>query len=136
MRDAAGSPVAGVNRDRGAATPSPASMRSLGEFERRLDPTRFVRIHRSGIVDLDPFDRAEPAGSGCFRVAPRNGETLRTSREGARKLRALLFRMCQRGRARPRLRGRRRGPPRRVARGGRTPRCRRGRTARRLRIHP
>lgn len=64
---------------------------SLGEFERRLDPTRFLRIHRSGIVNLDHFDRAEPAGSGCFLVTLRNGETLRTSREGARKLRALLF---------------------------------------------
>lgn len=64
---------------------------SLAEFERRLDPARFLRVHRSGIVNLDHFERAEPAGSGCFVVTLRNGDTMRTSREGARRLRALML---------------------------------------------
>lgn len=64
---------------------------SLAEFERRLDPTRFLQMHRSGIVNLDYFDRAEPAGSGCFLLTVRNGETVRASRQGARKLRAAVL---------------------------------------------
>ena len=63
----------------------------LADFERRLDPARFLRIHRSAIVNLEHFDRAEPAGGGCFLVTLRNGATLRTSRDGAKKLRAMLF---------------------------------------------
>jgi len=63
---------------------------SLGEFERRLDPARFLRIHRSIIVNLDFLDRAEPAGNGRFLIVMTNGEAVQTSRNGAKRLRALV----------------------------------------------
>jgi two-component system LytT family response regulator len=64
---------------------------SLAEFERRLDPGRFVRIHRSGIINLDHFQSAEPAGNGRFLVILSNGEAMQTSRAGARRLRAITY---------------------------------------------
>lgn len=64
---------------------------SLGEFERRLDPARFIRIHRSAIINLARLERAEPAGNGRLVVRLSTGESIQTSRAGARKLRALLF---------------------------------------------
>ena len=64
---------------------------SLGEFERRLDPARFLRIHRSAIINFEHFVSAEPAGNGRFLILLGNGETLQTSREGAKKLRALTY---------------------------------------------
>jgi hypothetical protein len=64
---------------------------SLAAFERRLDPGRFLRIHRSAIINLDHFQSAEPAGNGRFLVALSNGETLQTSRAGARRLRAMTY---------------------------------------------
>lgn len=64
---------------------------SLAAFEQRLDPGRFLRIHRSAIINLDHFQSAEPAGNGRFLVALSNGETLQTSRAGARKLRAMTY---------------------------------------------
>lgn len=64
---------------------------SLGEFERRLDPARFIRIHRSAIINLARLERAEPAGNGRLAVLLATGETIQTSRAGARKLRAMLY---------------------------------------------
>lgn len=64
---------------------------SLGEFERRLDPARFIRIHRSAIINLARLERAEPAGSGRLTVLLSNGEVLQTSRAGARRLREMLY---------------------------------------------
>ena len=64
---------------------------SLGEFERRLDRARFVRIHRSAIINLARLERVEPGGGGRLTVLLSNGETIRTSRAGARKLRDMLF---------------------------------------------
>ncbi|HEV7659000.1 MAG TPA: LytTR family DNA-binding domain-containing protein [Allosphingosinicella sp.] len=64
---------------------------SLGEFERRLDPARFIRIHRSAIVNLARLASAEPSGGGRLNLLLANGETIQTSRAGARKLRALVY---------------------------------------------
>ncbi|HTU11151.1 MAG TPA: LytTR family DNA-binding domain-containing protein [Allosphingosinicella sp.] len=64
---------------------------SLGEFERRLDPARFIRIHRSAIINLARLERAEPAGNGRLTVLLHNGDSLQTSRAGARRLRELLY---------------------------------------------
>lgn len=60
---------------------------TLSEFERSLDPSKFVRVHRSHIVNLDWIDRAEPSGSGRMLLHMRNGEMIRTSRSGGRLLR-------------------------------------------------
>lgn len=61
---------------------------NLTEFEDLLDPTAFVRVHRSAIVNLAAIDRAEPAGGGRLTVHLRNGRVVQASRNGARLLRA------------------------------------------------
>jgi two-component system, LytTR family, response regulator len=63
---------------------------SLGEFERRLDTSRFVRVHRSTIVNFDHLDRAEPAGGGRMIAHMANGEAVQVSRAGAQTLRSFM----------------------------------------------
>jgi two-component system, LytTR family, response regulator len=63
---------------------------SLGEFERRLDPVRFVRVHRSTILNFDHLDRAEPAGGGRMLAHMANGEVVQVSRAGAQTLRSFM----------------------------------------------
>ena len=63
---------------------------SLAEFERRLDPARFVRVHRSTIVNLDHLRHAEPAGGGRLLAHMAGGETVPVSRAGAQLLRGMI----------------------------------------------
>lgn len=62
---------------------------SLNEFERRLDPASFKRVHRSAIVNLDHLDRAEPAGGGRMVALMANGDSVPVSRAGGVMLRSL-----------------------------------------------
>jgi two-component system, LytTR family, response regulator len=64
---------------------------TLAEFETTLDPARFVRVHRSRIVNLDFVDRAEPAGAGRLLLHMRTGEKVSTSRTGAQLLKSLVI---------------------------------------------
>lgn len=64
---------------------------TLAEFEASLDPARFVRIHRSRIVNLDFVDSAEPDGAGRLLLHLRTGETVSTSRTGARLLKTRVI---------------------------------------------
>ena len=63
------------------------SRKTLGEFESLLPPGRFVRIHRSRIVNLDAIQQAEPAGGGRLTLQLPGGSSVETSRAGARLLR-------------------------------------------------
>jgi two-component system, LytTR family, response regulator len=63
---------------------------SLQEFERRLDPQCFLRVHRSTIINFDLLAKVEPAGGGRALVHMTDGETLTTSRSGYQSLRALM----------------------------------------------
>ena len=63
---------------------------SLGEFEARLDPARFLRVHRSTIVNFDHLDRAEPAGNGRLTLHMCNGDSVTSSRSGAQRLRSFM----------------------------------------------
>ena len=60
----------------------------LGAFEALLDPLRFVRVHRSAIINLDHLQRAEPAGGGRLILHMTAGPPIAASRAGARALRA------------------------------------------------
>lgn len=62
----------------------------LAAFERMLDPERFVRVHRSAIINLEHLERAEPAGGGRLLIHMTRGETICSSREGAKVLRDRL----------------------------------------------
>lgn len=63
---------------------------SLAEFERRLDPARFLRVHRSTIIAFDHLARAEPAGGGRMLAHMSNGDLVPVSRSGAQVLRSLV----------------------------------------------
>jgi hypothetical protein len=60
---------------------------TLAEFEASLDPARFLRIHRSSIVNLERIARAEPAGGGRMLLHMENGEMIQASRAGSKLLR-------------------------------------------------
>ena len=53
---------------------------TMGELERRLDPARFARIHRSTIVQIDRIQDIIAAWHGDFDVTLRDGTVLRLSR--------------------------------------------------------
>lgn len=63
---------------------------SLGEFEQRLDPQRFIRVHRSRIINIDYLDYAEPAGGGRLVARMTNGTAVQLSRAGSQALRLLI----------------------------------------------
>lgn len=63
---------------------------SLGEFEARLDPKSFLRVHRSSIINFARLDRAEPAGGGRMLAWMENGESVPVSRAGAQLLRSFV----------------------------------------------
>ena len=53
---------------------------TLASIEQQLDPDRFVRIHRSAIVQLDRIAELRPATHGDVDVVLRGGATLTLSR--------------------------------------------------------
>jgi len=63
---------------------------SLAEFEARLDPARFIRVHRSTIVHLAHIERIEPAGGGRMLAHMSDGQSVPVSRSGVRALRPLI----------------------------------------------
>lgn len=59
----------------------------LNEFERRLDPTRFVRIHRGHIVNVEHVSALESTDGARLEVCLRDGTRLMASRTRSRELR-------------------------------------------------
>jgi hypothetical protein len=53
---------------------------TIASIESRLDPRRFVRVHRSYIVNLDRVAMIEPLDTGDARVHLKDGNTLPCSR--------------------------------------------------------
>jgi two-component system LytT family response regulator len=62
----------------------------LAELEVQLDAGKFVRIHRSYIVNLERMSRIEPAGKDSHAAVLQDGRRIPISRSGYQKLRALL----------------------------------------------
>jgi two-component system LytT family response regulator len=62
----------------------------LGEIEPLLDPQRFVRVHRSHIVNLDSIAALRPFDARRFQVVMKDGFQLTASRNGTRLLRELV----------------------------------------------
>ena len=60
---------------------------TLSDFERALESGRFIRVHRSHIVNVDRIERAEPAGGGRLLLHMEDGEIVQASRTGSRLLR-------------------------------------------------
>lgn len=62
----------------------------MRDLEARLDPRRFMRIHRSAIVALDRIAELRPSAHGDHCVRLRDGTELRLSRARRARLRAVL----------------------------------------------
>ncbi len=62
---------------------------SLNRLESRLDPARFVRIHRTHIVNLDHVLSFRRHGKGGMTAEMRGGAQLAVSRVRAQALRLL-----------------------------------------------
>jgi two-component system, LytTR family, response regulator len=63
----------------------------LGEFERRLDPERFLRVHRSHVVNLDFVTALVPFDAARLQVEMRDGTKIMASRTRSRELRHLAI---------------------------------------------
>jgi len=62
---------------------------SMAELEHRLDTTRFIRVHRSHIVNLDFVEALIPEGNAQLAIRLRGGTTLIASRSASKMLRKL-----------------------------------------------
>jgi two-component system, LytTR family, response regulator len=62
----------------------------LSEVESTLDPARFVRIHRSFIVNIERIARVEPLTRDSRIVILKDGRRLPISRSGYQRLTALM----------------------------------------------
>lgn len=53
---------------------------TLSELARSLDPMRFIRVHRSSIVNIDSIRELRPISHGEFELLLKGGHSLRVSR--------------------------------------------------------
>lgn len=63
---------------------------SLNDLANNLDPMRFVRIHRSAIINIDSILELEPISHGEFDLVLKNQHRLRVSRTYRTQLEARL----------------------------------------------
>ena len=66
-------------------------LQTIAGLEGRLDPARFIRIHRSYIVNVSRIRELQPCNSGEFIVSLRDGKELPCSRSYRRALQALYI---------------------------------------------
>jgi two-component system LytT family response regulator len=62
-------------------------------LERRLDPSRFLRLSRGALVNIDQITKVTPMPGGTAVVSLANGQELGVSRIQARLLRGTLLRL-------------------------------------------
>jgi two-component system, LytTR family, response regulator len=65
---------------------------TISSLESALDPSRFLRIHRSYLVNLERVVRVEPYGKDSHVAVLTNGAQLPVSKSGYARLRAFLDR--------------------------------------------
>jgi two-component system, LytTR family, response regulator len=65
---------------------------TMSNLERSLDPSKFVRIHRSSIVNVDRIKELHPYFHGEYIVVLHNGTQIKLSRTHREKLSAILGR--------------------------------------------
>jgi two-component system LytT family response regulator len=53
---------------------------ALNELAGHLDPLRFIRVHRSSVVNIDSIFELQPISHGEFELILKNGHRLRVSR--------------------------------------------------------
>jgi two-component system LytT family response regulator len=73
--------------------PNVLSLReTMGELENRLAPFRFVRVHRSAIVNADAARSVESIEKGNYYVVLRDGTRVRSGRSYREQVRRLIRR--------------------------------------------
>jgi two-component system LytT family response regulator len=70
---------------------------TLQNLEQRVDPTRFLRIHRSSLVNLDHVRKVTPALYGDYIVLMSDDTKLRLSRKNRSKLKQIIARLSSGG---------------------------------------
>ena len=65
---------------------------TISALESQLDPKRFIRVHRSAIVNIDRISELQPWFHGEYRIVLREGVQLTLSRTYREKLHELLGR--------------------------------------------
>ena len=60
---------------------------ALADFETRIDPHRFVRVHRSHVVNLDFVESFTPDENSQYRLQLKDGTVITASRAASKKLR-------------------------------------------------
>ncbi len=73
-----------------AGTKSHLVRQTLGALERQLDPQRFLRIHRSAIVNIERIKELHPMFAGEYTVVLENGTQVTSSRSYKEKLFEIL----------------------------------------------
>lgn len=63
---------------------------TMTTFEAQLDPSQFIRIHRSVIVNVEKIREVQPCKSGEFIVILRNGKELSLSRSFRDRMQKLI----------------------------------------------
>lgn len=63
---------------------------TMTAFRAKLDPARFVRVHRSAIVNVDRIARVEPYARGEYTLTLADGTKITSSRAHSDDLRRLL----------------------------------------------
>jgi two-component system LytT family response regulator len=63
---------------------------TMKAFISKLHPDRFIRVHRSVIVNIDHVQRLEPHGHGEYVLTMRDGSRVTSSRSHSERLHALL----------------------------------------------
>ena len=64
---------------------------TMSQAESRLDPSRFLRVHRSAIVNLDRIRELQPWFRGDYRVILRDGTELTLTKSHREKLESRLL---------------------------------------------
>src|SRR5687768_15315508 len=64
---------------------------TLNDFERRLDPERFIRVHRAHVVNLDFVKQLVPFDGSRMQIEMRDGTKILASRTRSKELRQLAI---------------------------------------------
>jgi two-component system LytT family response regulator len=59
-------------------------------FASKLAPDKFIRVHRSVIVNIDRIQRIEPRGHGDYLITLRDGTQVASSQAYNERLREIL----------------------------------------------
>jgi two-component system LytT family response regulator len=66
-------------------------LQSLKQLETRLEPDKFVRVHRSSIVNLEAVKEIAPWSKGKWKIILKDGNEIIISRSGAQRLKKFML---------------------------------------------